>query len=130
MGIMATIHLLAAVLVSTNLDAIANLPHAPASDVKKIGWRGIMKAVARNGKLVVTHHNAPDAVILSIAEYDAIVQALRAAAAPGEVVLEVLRQRFDEHLDALQADDAGDRFRTLLRQPAKLGGKVKAAARR
>ncbi|MDP1698105.1 MAG: type II toxin-antitoxin system prevent-host-death family antitoxin [Xanthomonadaceae bacterium] len=115
--------------LTLNLDAIANLPHAPASDVKKIGWRGIMKAVARDGKLVVTHHNAPDAVILSIAEYDAMVQALRDAAAPAEVVLDLLRQRFDERLAALQTDDASDRLRTLLRQPAKLGGKVKAAAR-
>jgi prevent-host-death family protein len=119
----------AAMPVTLNLDAIANLPHAPASDVKKIGWRGIMKAVARDGKLVVTHHNEPDAVILSIAEYDAIMQALRDAAAPAEVVLDVLRQRFDERLAALQTDDASDRLRTLLRQPAKLGGKVKAAAR-
>ncbi len=112
------------------LDAIANLPHAPASDVKKIGWRGIMKAVARDGKLVVTHHNEPDAVILSITEYDAIVLALREAAAPGEVILDTLRQHFDERLAALQADDADGRLRTLLRQPAKLGGEVKAAARR
>lgn len=59
---------------------------------------------------------------------DAIVRALRKAAAPTEAVLDALRQRFDERLAALQADDAGDRLRALLRARAKLGGKAKAAA--
>ncbi len=58
----------------------------------------------------------------------AIVRALRKAAAPTEAVLDVLRQRFDESLAASQTDDAGERLRALLRQPAELGGKVKAAA--
>lgn len=112
------------------LDAIADLAQTPASDVKKIGWRGIMKAVARCGKLVVTRHNEPDAVILSTAEYEAIARALQAVAAQDDAALDTLRQRFDARLAALHADEAGDRLRALLRQPAKLGGKLKAGARR
>ncbi|PIQ36268.1 MAG: hypothetical protein COW59_13425 [Lysobacterales bacterium CG17_big_fil_post_rev_8_21_14_2_50_64_11] len=116
----------AAMPLALNLDAIAKLPHAPVSDVKKIGC---MTAVARSGKLVVTHHNAPDAVMLSIADYDTIVQALRDAAMPREAMLDALRQRFDERLAVVQTDDAGGRLRTLLRQPAKLGGEARVAAR-
>jgi hypothetical protein len=59
---------------------------------------------------------------------DAMMHALREAAAPAEAVLDALRQRFDESLAASQTDDAGDRLRALFRQPAELGGKVKAAA--
>lgn len=107
------------------LDASKDLPRAPASDVKKLGWRGVMKAIGRRGKLVVTNHNEPEAVILSIAEYDAILHALQAAAANEASALDTLRLRFDERLAALQSGDAGEGARALLRTPARLGGKLK-----
>jgi prevent-host-death family protein len=110
------------------LDAIETLPRTPASDVKKLGWRGVMKAVGSKGKVVVTNHNEPEAVILSTMEYAAIVQALDAVASTNTAALDALRRRFDERLAVLQADDSSDRLRTLIRQPAKLGGKVKAGA--
>ena len=50
------------------LETVEDLPRTPASDVKKLGWRGVMKAVGLRGKVVVTNHNQPDAVILPIAE--------------------------------------------------------------
>ncbi len=110
------------------LDAIDDLPRTPASDVKKLGWRGVMKSVGRIGKVVVTNHNQPEAVILSTAEYDLILQALQAAAARDGDALEHLRQRFDQRLASLQADDAGERLRALMREPARLGGKARAGS--
>ena len=109
-------------------DPIQDLPRTPASDVKKLGWRGVMKAVDREGRVVVTHHNAPEAVILSAGDYEAIMQALRAASAQGDEALDVLRRRFDERLASLQAADAGERLRDVMRSPARLGGKAKAGA--
>lgn len=108
------------------LDAIEDLPRAPASDVKKLGWRGVMKTVGSRGKLVVTNHDEPQAVILSTQEYDAILHALQEAGAQHDSALERLRLSFDERLAALQADDAGTRLRGLMRGPARLGGKVRA----
>ncbi|WP_181952619.1 type II toxin-antitoxin system prevent-host-death family antitoxin [Vulcaniibacterium gelatinicum] len=110
------------------LDAIEDLPRTPASDVKKLGWRGVMKAIGRRGKVVVTNHNEPEAVILSTEEYAAILRALREAAATQASALDELRHRFDERLALLQAADAGERLRSLMRGPAKLGGKVKVGA--
>lgn len=110
------------------LDALEALPRTPASDVKKLGWRGVMKTVARGGKVVVTHHNTPEAVILSADEYAAILQALDAAGNAQRSALEALRARFDARLAALQADDAGTRLREAMRGPARLHGKVKAGA--
>jgi PHD/YefM family antitoxin component YafN of YafNO toxin-antitoxin module len=106
--------------------AIEDLPHTSASDVKKLGWRGVMKTIGRSGKVVVTNHNEAEAVILSIEEYGAIMQALRDAGSKSEAALDMLRRRFDERLASLQAADAGERLRSLMRGPAKLGGKVKA----
>ena len=85
---------------------IDTLPRTPASDVKRLGWRGVMKSVGRAGRIVVTNHNEPEAVILSTDEYAAMVRALA----------------------ALEAPDAGDRLRELARAPARLEGRVKAGS--
>jgi prevent-host-death family protein len=110
------------------IDAIEQLPQTPATDVKKLGWRGVMRSVARSGKVVVTNHGEPEAVILSVQEYAAIQSALHEAAKRTEPALEALSQRFDERLAVLQQADAGKRMRTLMRSPARLDGKVKAGS--
>ncbi|MGO4220794.1 type II toxin-antitoxin system prevent-host-death family antitoxin [Lysobacter sp. TAF61] len=114
--------------LTLKLDAIEDLPRTPASDVKKLGWRGVMKAIGRKGKVVVTNHNEPEAVILSAEEYGAIIRALHEAESKNESALDDLRHRFDERLASLQSADAGDRLRALMTGPAKLRGKVKAGA--
>lgn len=110
------------------LDCLMQLPHAPASDVKKLGWRGLMKTIRSSGKLVVTNHNEPEAVIMSAKEYADLMQAARQTAAQTESALEALRQRFDQRLATLQSPDAGDRLRNVMRNGARLKGKVKAGA--
>jgi len=108
------------------IAALEDLPRTPATDVKKQGWRGLMRTVSSTGKVVITHHSTPEAVILSAQEYDAIASALRAAALRVDPALEALRHRFDERLAALNAPDAGDRLRGLMRAPVRLNGEVKA----
>ena len=114
--------------LTLKLDALEDLPRTPASDVKKLGWRGVMKVIGRDGKVLVTNHNEPEAVILSIAEYGAIVHALHKAESWDDSALDILRHRFDERLASLQAADAGDRLRSVMRSPTKLRGKVRAGA--
>lgn len=111
-----------------SLEALTELPQTPASDLKKLGWRGVMRTVGRVGKVVVTNHSAPEAVILSIAEYDAMAQALQALARRDDVALERLRQRFDQRLAALKAADAGARLRAVLEHADSLAGEVKVGA--
>ncbi|MBV8634381.1 MAG: type II toxin-antitoxin system Phd/YefM family antitoxin [Burkholderiaceae bacterium] len=110
------------------LDLLEQLPRAPAADVKKLGWRGVMKTVRRSGRLVVTNHDEPEAVILTADEYADLIRAAQQAPARTEAALAELRQRFDQRLAALQAQDAGDRLRKVMRAGAKLEGKVKAGA--
>ena len=40
--------------------------------------------------------------------------------------LDILRDRFDERLASLKAEDASDRLRALMRDSTRLEGKVKA----
>ena len=110
-----------------NLDA---LPQTPASGVKKLGWRGVMKTVRREGKLVITNHDEPEAVILSTEAYAAIAQALQQLESRQEATLEALRQRFDQRLAALQAPGSAKRMRGVMRAPAKLNGALKAGSHR
>ena len=66
-------------MAATILKPMDDLPHTPASDVKKLGWRGVMQVVARNGRMVVTNHNKPEAVILPVEEYNRLLALLREA---------------------------------------------------
>jgi prevent-host-death family protein len=98
----------------------------PASEIKKLGWRGVMRSMNANGKMVITNHNEPEAVIMPIAEYETMMQIVRLAEAQTESTLDTLRKRFDQRLANLQSPDAGERMRSVMRSPAKLRGKVKA----
>jgi prevent-host-death family protein len=99
-------------------------PLTPASDVKKLGWRGVMQVVARNGKVVVTNHNKPEAVILPVEEYTRLLNLLRDAAARDEAALDVLRRKFDERLACLNELGASDKLMALFDKPLELGGHV------
>ena len=107
---------------------LAKLPRTPASDVKKLGWRGMMNALRSNGSLVVTNHDEPEAVIMPVAEYDAIMQLVEQSQTQTETALADLRRTFNERLSVLQGRSAVTRLRSTMRGHAKLGGKVKAGS--
>ncbi|TAL76987.1 MAG: type II toxin-antitoxin system Phd/YefM family antitoxin [Burkholderiaceae bacterium] len=107
-------------------EAIPQLPTATASTIKREGWKGVMRALNGVGRLVVTNHNEPEAVILSTQEYDRLIKAARAAANAVNDPLQALRDRFDARLATLDMPDTGNRLRTLMSNPGTLGGKVKA----
>jgi prevent-host-death family protein len=107
---------------------LAKLPRTPASDLKKLGWRGMMNALRSKGTLLVTNHDEPEAVIVPVAEYDALMQLVEQSEAQTESALAVLRRSFDERLSVLQSRSAATRLQSTIRGQAKLGGKVKAGS--
>ena len=107
---------------------LATLPRTAASDVKKLGWRGMMNALRSKGSLLVTNHDEPEAVIIPVAEYDALMQLVQQSEAQTESMLANLRLRFDERLSVLQDQSAAARLQSAIRRRAKLGGKVKAGS--
>ena len=112
----------------TTVDRVRPLHRVPASDVKRRGWRGIMRTVRSEGAVLVTNHDQPEAVIVGPEEYAALLERAAQADARIESDLAALRRRFDERLAALRKPDAGDRLRAAMRGPAKLRGRVKAGA--
>lgn len=113
-------------LTIDRLASFDQLPRTPASDVKKLGWRGVMRTVGREGKVLVTNHDQPEAVILSTDEYQRLMQAAQGAQLQQDSALDTLRRRFDERLRTLAQDDAAERLRAVLGAPVALGGQVKA----
>jgi len=100
------------------------LPTAPASEVKKRGWRGMMRLARDHGAVVVTHHNEPEAVIVPMAAYTRLLEAAREKEAADAAVLEQLRRKFDEQLAVLNQPDAAERMARLSRKPIRLCGRV------
>lgn len=107
---------------------LAKLPRTPASDLKKIGWRGMMSALRSKGKLLVTNHDQPEAIIISVEEYDALMQIVEQSEAQTESALAALRTSFDERLAVLQDRSAPSRLQSTIRGHAKLNGKVKVGS--
>ncbi len=114
--------------MSTFSQVLANLQAVPASDVKKRGWRGVMRTLLDKGTVVVTNHDEPEAVIIDIKEYESLLALAEQTQARSMSELDALRRRFDERLETLNTPAAADRLRRLARKPAKLGGKVKAGS--
>ena len=108
------------------ISAVQSLPRTPASDVKKLGWRGVMRTVGREGRVLVTNHDQPEAVILSTDEYQRLVQAAAANQGRQDDALATLRRQFDERLATLAAPDAGARLRGVFGQAPTLDGQVRA----
>lgn len=107
---------------------LAKLHRTPASDLKKLGWRGMMNTLRTHGKLLVTNHDEPEAVIIPVAEYDALMQLVAQSEAQVESALAGLRQGFDERLSVLRGRPAATRLQSIIRGRTKLGGKVKAGS--
>ena len=87
-----------------------------------------MNALRRKGKLLVTHHDEPEAVMIAVAEHEALMQLVEQSKARTESALAELRRSFDERLSVLQGRSATTRLQSTIRGHAKLGGKVKAGS--
>jgi prevent-host-death family protein len=108
------------------VNRAADLERLPASEVKTRGWRGVVRRLRERGPLVVTNHDEPEAVILSVDHYAELITRADRDSDRVESELETLRRRFDERLAALQKPGAGARLRSAMRRGPRLRGKVKA----
>ncbi|WP_346951463.1 type II toxin-antitoxin system prevent-host-death family antitoxin [Castellaniella sp.] len=90
--------------------------------LKQKGWKSIVRELATAGRIVVTNHREPEAVILSLSQYKELVERTQQVDDTAGNALAALRQQFDKRLAALDADDASDRLRALMRAPESLVG--------
>ncbi len=107
---------------------LGGLPEVPAADLKKRGWRGVMRTVVSGGAVLVTNHSEPEAVIVTAVEYSRLLAVVRLAESRADATIETLRRNFDERLAVLDSPGAGDRLRGTMNGRARLNGRVKAGS--
>jgi PHD/YefM family antitoxin component YafN of YafNO toxin-antitoxin module len=105
-------------------EILARLERKPVSDVKREGWRGIMRSVDAAGKVLMTNHDQPEAVILSLREFRLLTELAERTQRENQSKLERLSRAFDAELALLRQPDAGDRLRQAFGAPLALNGEV------
>ncbi len=103
---------------------LARLQRKPVSDVKSEGWRGVMNVVEAAGQVLMTNHDRPEAVIMSLREYRALAERAGRAERDEQNRLEQLTRAFDADLAVLRQPDAGSRLRQAYSVPLALRGAV------
>ena len=103
-------------------EKVAGAPQISASDAKNSFGR-ILDRVAREGRLAITKHDEPCAVLISIDEYRALVGAQA-------VTLDTLSEEFDALFERMQKPGAAAAMqKAFALTPAQLGrAAVKDAA--
>jgi len=104
--------------------AVDQLPVTTATALKDKGWRRVMADVRREGRLLVTHHDTPQAVILPPEEYERLARLAQEAADRRNTRIEALKMRFRKELECLQEPGVDEIFDKLMLNPSKLGGRV------
>jgi prevent-host-death family protein len=94
-----------------------------ATDAKKEFGR-VLEAVMHGGAVVITKHDAPKAVLISVEEFNALSEA-------GETRLDTLSDQFDALLDRMQTPRARRGMKAAFEaSPKQLGKAAIAVARR
>lgn len=84
----------------------------------------VLESAIEHGAVVITKHDEPKAVLLSMREYNALTGA-------GKAKLDTLTAQFDRLLDSMQADTArAGVLAAFEASPAQLGKAAVAAARK
>lgn len=84
----------------------------------------VLETVARGGIVVVTRHDAPKAVVLSIDEFNALSMA-------GGIRLDALSRQFDALLERMQTSGASAGMQAAFEaSPSRLGRAAVSAARK
>lgn len=109
-------------------DLFARLHRKPVSDVKRDGWRGVMNVVDATGTVLMTNHDRPEAVIMSLNEFRTLTERAERVLRDEQLKLDQLTRAFDAELSALKQADAGDRLRQAFGAPLALHGEVVAGS--
>jgi prevent-host-death family protein len=121
LSIMANIAVMAS--ISKNSEPLAEADRLTATDAKN-AFGSVLERVIRGGRVVITKHDAPKAVLISIDEFNFLT-------ATGDRQLVRLTDQFDAMLERMQTREAGERMKAAFNaQPKRLARAAVSAARK
>ena len=83
----------------------------------------VLETVLQGGLVLITKHDAPKAVLISVDEFNALSRA-------SQPTLDTLSEQFDAMLDRMQEPKARSRMQAAFSAPSKQLGKAAVAAAR
>ena len=106
----------------------SKLAHKPASDLEKESWNSLAREINLQGVMVVTDHDQPVAVVLSVENYETLVRlAQREQARQAQNIAE-LNDRVDQRLTSLRGPNAHQALDAFMDEPVVLHGEVRAGS--
>lgn len=109
---------------------IHKLGSVRSSDLKRVSWRSVFKKLAQSpqGAMVITRHQRPEAIILTVAEYERLLGLAAEQQNQVQNVLESLRRDFDGRLESFKDGELGTRARKAMSELIVLGGKIRVSS--
>jgi PHD/YefM family antitoxin component YafN of YafNO toxin-antitoxin module len=108
------------------IGPLTDLPHMPLSACQIPDWDDLIQEVAKQGVLLVTHHDHPEAVLLSIDGYKMLARMAQCELARRAEQLDELNGRFDKKLACLKTPEARHALDAFMDDSVILGGQVLA----
>lgn len=107
---------------------VAALPRATASEMQK-SWRDVLLLTLRRGRVAVTHHGAPEVVVVSVEEYERMHAAehelalLKSGASPSPVA--TLTERFKQRMAARDAQAFDGKLEAAAGARTRVAGRLR-----
>lgn len=93
----------------------------PVSDLEKKSWGSLVRAINNQGAVVVTDHDQPVAVVLSVENYETLARLAQREQAHIARKIAELNERVDQRLASLKKPDARRALDALMDEPVLLG---------
>ena len=102
------------------------LAHKPSSELENESWKSLAREISQHGAIVVTDHDQPVAVMLSVEVYEALARLARREQARVAQKIAELNARVDQRIALLNTPDARRALDAFMDEPVVLNGEVRA----
>lgn len=109
----------------SNEDIFQDLLHKSLAEFKKDNWGGFLREVRAYRALLVTHHNQPEAVVLSIERYQELARLAQREKVHAAQLLAALGARFDLRLASLNSPSAYHALNAFMDEPVDWDGRLR-----
>lgn len=101
------------------------LPTATSSDIKREGWRALVRLVSVKGFVAITANRRREVVVIETQAYDRLVDELTALRKATQPAVAELEAQFAKRIARMADPDVDARLRVLFTNPVDHQGRVR-----